>query len=276
MEASPAWIDPEASGPETHVPEAREAEALELAPPPAARPLDWRRALRLVRALLDDPERTELAFELMEAVGGRGDEPLFQEFARSREGRRLLSLRPSLVAALGDREALRALPEGSLGRTYLDFAEARGFAAAGLPQANERGLGAVNATLDADRRFFYERLTAMHDLWHVLTGYRTDESGEAALLAFSLAQGIAGRGVRVILLAAAGRAPLGGALAFQRQLVAAWRRGRRCARLVLLPYEELLPRSLAPLRGELRIPALYDAHPSGLVRLAAGFARARA
>jgi ubiquinone biosynthesis protein COQ4 len=212
----------------------------------------------------------------MDALGGRGDEPLFQEFARSGEGRRLLALRPSLVAALADREALRRLPDGSLGRAYLAFAEERGFAADGLQQANDRGLGEANARLDEDRRWFYQRLTAMHDLWHVLTGYRTDESGEAALLAFSLAQGIAGRGMRVILLAAAWRGPRGGALAFQRQLVAAWRRGRRCARLVLVPYEDLLPRPLASLRGELRIPALYDAHPSGLVRLAAGFARARA
>jgi ubiquinone biosynthesis protein COQ4 len=249
--------------------------APEIAPPPAPRPLDWRRARRLVRALIDDPERTELVFELMDAVGGRGDEPLFQEFARSREGRRLLAERPALVAALDDREALRRLPDRSLGRAYLAFAEARGFAADGLQQANDRGLGAVNAELDPDRRFFYERLTAMHDLWHVLTGYGTDESGEAALLAFSLAQGIADRGVRVILAAAAWHGPWSGGFAFQRQLVAAWRRGRRSARLALADWEACLPRSLAMLRRELRIPALREAHPRGLVRLDAAFARAR-
>jgi ubiquinone biosynthesis protein COQ4 len=243
---------------------------------PAPRPLDWRRARRLVRALLDDPERTELVFELMDALGGRGEEPLFQQFARSREGRRLLGLRPSLVAALADREALCRLPDGSFGRAYLAFAEARGLAADGLQQASDRGLGAMNAGLDPERRYFYERLTAMHDLWHVLTGYGTDESGEAALLAFSFAQGITGRGVRVILLAAAWRAPFAGAFAFQRQLVAAWRRGRRCARLALVPYEELLPRSLASVRRGLHIPLLHVAHPRGLVRLAAPFARARA
>jgi ubiquinone biosynthesis protein COQ4 len=254
----------------------RESPVPPITPPPPSRPLDWRRARRLVRVLMDDPERTELVFELMDALGGRGDEPLFQEFASSRAGQRLLRERPPLVAALADREALRALPDGSLGRAYLAFAEARAFAADGLQQANDRGLGAVNAALDPERRYFYQRLTAMHDLWHVLTGYGTDESGEVALLAFSLAQGIAGRGVRVILLAAAWRGPRAGAFAFQRQLVAAWRRGRRCERLALLRYEELLPRPLASLRRELRLPSLYDAHPGGLVRLAAGFARARA
>src|SRR5262245_14817168 len=207
MDASPVWIEPGACKPEAHEAQTRETEALELARPPAARPLDWRRALRLVRTLMDDPERTELAFELMDAVGGRGDEPLFQEFARSPEGRRLLAERPELVAALADREALRRLPAGSFGRAYLAFAAARGFAADGLQQANDRGLGAVNASLDPDRRYFYARLTAMHDLWHVLTGYATDESGEAALLGFSFAQGIAGRGIRLILVAIAWRAP---------------------------------------------------------------------
>ena len=263
MHANPAPIDPEPGAPT-------------LAPAPAPRPFDWRRGRRLVRALMDDPERTELVFELMDAVGGRGDEPLFQEFARSREGRRLLAEPPSLVAALADHEALRRLPDGSLGRAYLAFAQARGFAADGLQQANDLGLGAVNASLDPERRFFYERLTAMHDLWHVLTGYGTDESGEAALLAFSLAQGIADRGIRVILLAAAWRAPWSGAFGFQRQLVAAWRRGRRSHRLAHVPYEELLPRSLASVRRSLRIPALREAHPRGLIRLAPGFARARA
>jgi ubiquinone biosynthesis protein COQ4 len=210
----------------------------------------------------------------MQALGGRGDEPLFQEFARSRAGRRLLLERPSLVAALADREALRRLPEERFGRAYLAFAEERGFDAEGLQRAQGRGLGRANARLDPHRRFFFERLTDMHDLWHVLTGYPTDEAGEAALLAFSLAQGIAGRALRVILLAAAWQAPWSGAFAFQRQLVAAWRRGRRSARLALARYEELLALPLDGVRRALRIPPLEAAHPRGFAPLR--FARARA
>jgi ubiquinone biosynthesis protein COQ4 len=247
-----------------------------IAPAPAPRPLDARRALRLVRALMDDPEQTQLVFELMDAVGGAGDEPLFQDFARSSEGRQILALQPSLLAALSDREALRRLPDGSLGRAYLAFVEVRGFAADGLQMLNDRGLAAANRSLDPQRRFFYERATAMHDLWHVLTGYGTDESGEAALLAFSFAQGIAGRGIRLILAAAAWRAPWDGGLAFQRQLFAAWRRGRRSARLVRARYEELLPSSLEAVRRALRIPPFGAAHPRGLVPLGAGFTRAEA
>ena len=38
---------------------------------------------------------------------------------------------------------------------------------------------------DAEHEWFYDRINVMHDLWHVLTGYGTDELGEAALIAFS-------------------------------------------------------------------------------------------
>ena len=231
-------------------------QALSLAPAPPARPLAWRRSLRLVRSLIDDPEQTELVFELMDAVGGRGDEPLFQSFAASAAGRALLAERPELVAALADREALARLPAGSLGRAYLAFVEARDFAADGLQQVSDRtAIGDLNAALDPERRWFYRRVTAMHDLWHVLTGYGTDEPGEATLLAFSLGQGLGGRGFRLLLAAVACKGPWADAFAFQRGLAAAWRRGRRSAPLVEARYEELLPLPLASVRQRLRIPA---------------------
>src|SRR5262245_27187994 len=232
-------------------------QAVSLAPPPSARPFDWRRSLRLVRSLIDDPERTDLVFELFEAVGGRGDEPLFQSFAASSAGRALLVERPELLAALADRAALAALPAGSFGRAYLDFATARDFAADGLQQVSDRtSVGEINASLDPDRRWFYRRVTAMHDLWHVLTGYATDEAGEATLLAFGLGQGLGGRVFRLLLVAAAWKGPWAGACAFQRGLAAAWRRGRRSARLVEARYEELLPLPLASVRRSVSIPPL--------------------
>jgi ubiquinone biosynthesis protein COQ4 len=229
-------------------------QALSLAPPPATRPLEWRRSLRLVRSLMDDPEQTDLVFELIEAVGGRGDEKLFQSFAASQAGRALLVERPELIEALAGREALAALPSESFGRAYLDFARARDFAADGLQQVSDRSpIGDLNATLDPERRWFYRRLTAMHDLWHVLTGYATDEPGEAALLAFSLGQGLGSRGFRLLLAAAAMKGSFAGAFAFQRELFAAWRRGRRSAPLVEARFEELLPLPLASVRKLLRI-----------------------
>jgi ubiquinone biosynthesis protein COQ4 len=226
-----------------------------IAPPPPPRPLELRRALGLVRSLVDDPEQTEQVFELVDAIGGQGDEPYFQAFAASDAGQALLREKPDLIAALADREALARMPTPSLGRAYLAFAEKRDFSADGLQQVSDRtAVGALNAELDPERRWFYRRVTAMHDLWHVLTGYATDEPGEAQLLAFSLGQGLGGRSFRLLLLAAAWTGPWRSGFAFQRSLLGAWWRGRRSAPLAEARWEALLPLSLGHVRGLLRLP----------------------
>jgi ubiquinone biosynthesis protein COQ4 len=229
--------------------------SLSIAPPPPPRPLELRRALGLIRSLVDDPEQTEQVFELFDAIGGQGDEPYFQAFAASDAGQALLREKPDLIGVLADREALARMPGTSLGRAYLAFAEQRDFAADGLQQVSDRtAVGQLNAELDPERRWFYRRVTAMHDLWHVLTGYATDEDGEAQLLAFSLGQGLGGRSFRLLLLAAAWTGPWGSRFAFQRSLLRAWRRGRRSAPLAEARWETLLPLSLGHVRGRLSLP----------------------
>jgi ubiquinone biosynthesis protein COQ4 len=225
--------------------------------------VEWRRTFGLVRALMAEPERTDLAFQLFEAVGGRGEEGAFQRFAGSREGRALLAARPSLREAISDRARLAALPEGSLGRGYLAFAEQRGFTPEGLLEANERVFGEANALLDADRLYFYERANVMHDLWHVVAGYDTDEAGELALLAFSHAQGLSGRAVKLLVATALLLGPKRGRLAFQRFALQAWRRGRRAGRLLHASWESLLPQPLAEVRCALGVAPLSEAHPGG-------------
>jgi ubiquinone biosynthesis protein COQ4 len=245
------------------MPEAADAPYVS-APPPPARPVQRRRAFGLVRALVAEPKRTELVFELFDAMGGRGDEATFARFAAGRAGRALLAERPSLRAALSDAAALAALPAGSLGRAYLAFAAERGFTPAGLLELNERGLGHVNALLDADRLYFYERANVMHDLWHVVTGYDTDEAGEAALLAFSHAQGLSGRAMKLLIATTLAIGPKRGGLAFQRFVLQAWRRGRRAERLLEAPWEALLALPLGEARRALGVAPLSEAHPGGV------------
>jgi ubiquinone biosynthesis protein COQ4 len=242
-----------------------------LAPPLPPRPLEARRALRLLRELLRSPAETEKAFELFDALGGRGDEPIVQALAAHREGRRLFQDKPALLPHLADREGLSRLPDGSLGRAYLAFAQRNGFAADGLLDANAAGLGALNERLDPDRRWFFERVNLVHDLWHVLTGYGTDAAGEAALLAFSHAQGLRSRMIRLLLLAAMARGPMRGGFAFQRFLLAALRRGRRARLLLVQRYEDLLAQPLEEVQRALRIAPLAEAHPSGIFRASEDF-----
>jgi ubiquinone biosynthesis protein COQ4 len=237
---------------------------LVIGPPPPLR-IEWRRAWRAMRALLADPDRTELAFEAVSAVSGRDFEHLFQRFVADPEGQRLLAERPSLLAALSDSAGLRAMPEGSFGRAYAAFMDAGQLTADGLVEADlasEAVLGVEQR--EPNRRWFSERIRDMHDLWHVLSGYGRDEAGEAANLAFSYGQ-MPFRGIALILVAAALLAPHGNRFAWPRYLGRAWRRGRRARPLTLARYEELLARPLEEVRQMFGIEPASAAHPDGIV-----------
>lgn len=228
----------------------------------APRRVEWRRAWRALRRLVSDPERTDQVFELIQALAGQSGERLYRRFLASADGRRLLAERPSLLEALADRARLAELPPQSLGSAYAGFMREQRLDARGLADAAAT-VRDPDEALDAERRWFFDRLRDMHDLWHVATGYGRDVAGEAALLAFTHAQ-TRNRGVGAIVLAAAVIGPKS-RLRWQRYLLQAWRRGRRAAALPMAPWEELLPLPLDEVRRRLRIQPPGEAHPGGLV-----------
>jgi ubiquinone biosynthesis protein COQ4 len=221
-----------------------------------------RRAWRLLREVIRNPEDTETVYAFFEAVGGDHDDAHFRRFAAAPDGPRLLAARPRLVEALADEARLAALPEASLGRCYLGFMRARGFAPSGLLEARERGHRS-RVRDDAEHEWFYDRLNVMHDLWHVLTGYGTDELGEAALIAFSHAQ-IPNRSFPLLLLAAVCVGPKSFRLVWPRYLWRAYRRGRRAKLLTAAPYEELLPLPCAEVCARLGIGTAARWHADGV------------
>jgi ubiquinone biosynthesis protein COQ4 len=243
---------------------------LAIAPPPPPRPLDWRWGLRSLRQLLDDPESTEKAFEVFAALDGASEERTFQRFLAEPRGPRLAAERPSLVERLTDREGLGALPPGSFGRAYLSYLEQNRFAAGGLLALKDALEAKLRAgrddlpRLDPLREWFRDRTILMHDLWHVLTGYGTDEMGEAALLAFTLGQ-LGGRANTLLVFGIAARSLSERRLGFLRYLFRAWRRGRRSGWLNGLPYEELLPLPLDVVRRTARLEPAAIAHPGGIL-----------
>jgi ubiquinone biosynthesis protein COQ4 len=235
----------------------------DIAPPAPRRKLEWGRAWRSLRELIADPKQTERVFELLGAVGGDDGESSFQRFLAHPDGRRLLASRPRLLEALADRSALSRMPEGSFGRAYLDFVRARGFEPAGLLEARANA-ETRRSKVDPIREWFFDRTNLMHDLWHVVTGYGTDEAGESALLAFTLAQ-IPTRGMAVLVVAAAVVGDKDLRLSWPRYLHRAWLRGRRAALLTTVPWEDLLPRPLEEVRLRLRIEPARVAHPGGIL-----------
>ncbi len=207
---------------------------------PEVPPIDLRRTLRALQALFANPDDTAQVFTIIESLTGRSRLRLGERFAADPSGARLLRERPDLVERLSDREALRRLPEGSLGRAYLAFVESEGISADGLVAASE---GGEAARLPAGLQYVHNRMRDTHDLWHAVTGYKGDTLGEAALLAFSLPQ-TRNPGVALIVLAALLHPRAGGLRAlvlggFSRGLRAAWLPPIDWAPLLALPLEEV-------------------------------------
>jgi ubiquinone biosynthesis protein COQ4 len=239
---------------------------------PAPDRFQARLAFRLLRELIRDPNDTDKVFAFFEAVGGDDGPRHFARLVADPDGRRLLAARPKLIDALSDEAYLAALPDDSLGMWYLRFLRSRGFSPGGLLEARERGAG-KRIEDDPERAWFYDRINLMHDLWHVLTGYGTDELGEAALLAFSEAQ-IPNRSFPILLLAAVVKGPKSWDLAWPRYLWKAYRRGRRAKLLTAAPFEELLPVSVHEVRARLGIEPSAAWHPEG-IRVGPLFSAAR-
>ena len=117
-------------------------------------------ALRALKRLVADPERTEQVFVIIRALSGNALRNAFERFRNTPVGRRVLAEERNLMAVLTDREALRALPAGSLGRAYLEFVEREQITAEGLAEASAHEA----AISDPALLRFATRQRDMHDL----------------------------------------------------------------------------------------------------------------
>ena len=224
----------------------------------------WRRAFAALRQLLDDADRTHLAFEISLALdGGTGAETL-DHMLLHREGRRLLREQPSLLDALNDREALERMPDGSLGRAYLEHLDRYGLDPGKLVELG-RNAGGDSESDDPDIRWASQRGSLAHDLWHVITGYGADPIGEATLLSFSWAQ-TGSRSNLVLTIGASIRVLRRIGFSWLPYVWKAWRRGRSAVCLAALPWERLLPLPLDEVRAIAGVEPLEIAHPGGVLR----------
>ena len=153
-------------------------------------------AWRSVRALIADPENTGEVFKIVEALKGGSLARALARLQACPEGRELLRRKPGILPVLSDREGLRAMPPGSLGRAYLDFVESQYLSADGLVAASEEVLR--RHPRSPGEHWLGTRLRDIHDLQHVMCGYGRDELGELCLLGFMAAQ-TPNRGISFII-----------------------------------------------------------------------------
>jgi ubiquinone biosynthesis protein COQ4 len=149
--------------------------------------MDVGRAYGAARKLLADPDDLPQVFTLIESLSGGTLVRILERMSKSESGRKLLAEKPDIVPMLVDREALRRLPEGTLGRAYLAFVERENISAEGIRAAADKGMKEWGH-LPSELGWTHARMRDTHDLFHAAVGYQGDVLGELALLAFMLGQ----------------------------------------------------------------------------------------
>jgi ubiquinone biosynthesis protein COQ4 len=139
-----------------------------------------RTVVKSLATLARDPGRLDQVLVLAQTVNIPAVARAMDRLEQNAEGHALLEEQPRIDRAHVDFDALRRLPDGTLGREYARFLDDNGI----TPDAFE----ALPDVGDARAAYVMLRMRQTHDLWHVLTGYTPDVRGEILLQAFTYSQ----------------------------------------------------------------------------------------
>ena len=211
-------------------------------------------AMRALKNLVNDPEKTDQVFVIIKAMSGNSLEKTFVRFNKTEIGRKILSENRNLLTTLLDRDGLQSHDSGTLAHAYLGFVEREQISADGLVEASQLEDKIEEPTF----RLFGERMRDQHDLWHVTTGYGRDTFGEACLLAFTYAQ-TRNRGLGIIALVGMVKLQKELGSGVRKAMWQAYKAGKSAAWLPQQDWETLLSQPLDEVRQQLRVapPAVY-------------------
>lgn len=235
-------------------------------PSPPVRPLhSMLSVLRLVR----NKEDTTQVFEAVSALSGASGKKTFRRFIATPYGRRVVETPIRLEAILSDREMLRSLPEGSLGRAYLDFMEGENLTADGLiDAAEEAGIDFRGETDFVGFRRMFLNLDVCHDMWHVVTGYGRDALGELCNLIYTYEQTKNPGFLMIVAIGMIAQKLEQPRAKIISALIEARKNARQSNWILEYDVEELLPLPLADARKRLGLRAtpVYDGVPDDIKR----------
>jgi len=234
---------------------------------PPSLPLRPIHAAVSVWRLLRNKEDTRQFFEIVTSLTGSSGKKLFRRFIETAYGRKVVTEPVRLDEILGDRTALAALPEGSLGRAYLAFMNEENLAPDGLRDAAiDGGFGFEHDPAFEEFDRVFSHIEVIHDLWHVLLGYGRDALGELGVLTFTYQQ-TKNRGVQffdwVVLFALKFEAPRQPIWTAFREAV---RTGRDAVWVLEYDVVALLKLPLDEARSKLGIsaPKIYNSVPDSI------------
>jgi ubiquinone biosynthesis protein COQ4 len=212
-----------------------------------------------MRALLADANDTAQVFRVMAALNADTSARNYRRLLTTELGGRIAYRREELVARLTDQSFLAQFAPGTVGAAYRGFLQRTGFSAAGLAEVGHQVHG--ERQIEHPYAWFGRRERDVHDIWHVLTGYKAEDPlGELCLVAFSYAQT---RGMGWGFIALMGvlknlRQPLGTAVA--RAVWEGYSHGRAATWLHGEDIEALFAEPLDAARARLNVaaPVAYE------------------
>lgn len=219
---------------------------------------DWRTAFEAIRKLMANGDDTTQVFRIMRALNVGNAPRNYARLIASEKGGRIAYDRVELAQRFSDPGFVASFAPGTVGAVYREFLETTGYSADGLVEISR--LEPAEPDMAHPYAWFGRRVRDTHDIWHVLTGYKADESlGEACLVAFSFAQ-VGGLGWAFIGGAAALKSlrVTRGAL-FAKAVWEGYRHGRAAKWISGEDYLELLHEPIDAARAHLglREPVAY-------------------
>lgn len=226
---------------------------------------EWGHGLRSLLRFVTTPSDLANSFEAMFALAGPTLEREFYRFSSDPVGRAMLDERPrrDLNALLGDRRALAAMPQGSFAHAYLDYLGGEGMGSAEyFLEAAALDEKARRFGWSEDQLWFVRRMANSHDLFHVVSGYDRDITGEVGVVCYTAGQ-IPLLPLRLLLPYLVALKP-SQPVRWARFVRDAYRHGRETPSLACVDYEALLPRPLGEARRAIGVRTLDEAHPRGI------------
>ena len=236
----------------------------------------WRTAFDALGKLLANGDDTGQVFRIMRSLNVGDTAQAYARLLATSEGGRMAYERIELAQRFSDRAWVAGFAHGTVGAAYRDFLDTTGYSADGLVEVSR--LDPTETDVIHPYAWMGRRTRDVHDIWHVLTGYKADETmGEACLVAFSYAQT---RGLGWAF--SAGGAALKSLRETKGTLFAnavreGYRHGKRAAWLLGEDYEALMHEPLDAARARLGIadPVLYRRAQAELGERLASYASAQ-
>ncbi len=226
-------------------------------------PLQPLHAFRSLRKLIANKEDTVQVFEIIKALSGKSIYNGYQKMLSLPEGARQAYLRPEMAEKLSDDAWLASFAPGTVGACYREFIGLRALSADGLVDESRKASDASDVDSAHPVAWYARRIRDIHDIWHVLTGYRTDTLGEACLLAFTHGQ-VKNRGIAFIVMAASFEMTRSHRhQPYTSAMLQGWRNGKAAKWLPAEDYDALFAEPLEAARKRLNIavPTIYERVP---------------